>query len=94
MHAFLVDKETQAFIERMMGLEHTPSSYRMIREALGWNAKELSEVMEVSRETILRRERGQAAITREAWLALKATFAEAVVGTYGAVVGNNQGAAS
>ena len=48
-----------------------PDEYRRLREMLGLTAAELALVLEVSRETISRRERGLAAITREAWAAMQ-----------------------
>lgn len=48
----------------------TPADYKREREARG-TQKQVADLLEVDTQTISRRERGEIAITREAWLALR-----------------------
>jgi predicted transcriptional regulator len=52
--------------------------YKNCRLAAGLSSTELAKILEVSRETISRREAGTMRITMEAWLALQMVCEEAV----------------
>ena len=58
----------------MANLPLVPSTYRTMRESMGKTRSELAATLGVAHETIARRERGESAITMEAWLALGHLF--------------------